>query len=551
MLKKSFLTPVLAGILAVTVVGSGVGYYFEFVKDDGVKASDKTGAENNTLTVEDAAATIEAQLDKAQQIADGELEGGYSAKLTYTVPDDVSADSELSGINELSGIKDIAVGMEAKQKDKMSEMEYTIAYDSQSLLTADVVYDNENEVAYLKIPELSDAYLTGTADEIEAYLESMLDDSGYSSYEAETEDSSVDTDAFENIDTELLTEDIQGYVDAIKENAPEPTDGEDRTVTADGESLTLTTKTYTITEANAENILNAVVEKGKSDETLKELYLALGETEESYNEIWDSLSLDDTEYSEGESDETVTVEVYYYDDEEAGWSISAEDEEYYLISASDGTKQIIDGSFDSDDSETLTVTGLVTIDGDTFDGDMTAEYTSVSSYDYLDDDATSSSSTTTSTTEIVISYDNLIVNEDTLKGSVSMSCTSDDSEIAKLVFDFDNSGDDFDMSVDVSLAGESYGKVGIVTQTTDASDITVPTGTMYSISDEAQLEEYYNGCDIDGWEEAVKNALVEELYNSIFGSSTDDAITYDYDLYSDYDYDYYTFDDDYSTEVEA
>ena len=35
MMKKSFLTPVLSGVLALTVVGSGAAYYFEFVKDSG------------------------------------------------------------------------------------------------------------------------------------------------------------------------------------------------------------------------------------------------------------------------------------------------------------------------------------------------------------------------------------------------------------------------------------------------------------------------------------------------------------------------------------
>ena len=57
MMKKSFLTPVLSGVLALTVVGSGAAYYFEFVKDSGdgkAKTADES-SQSGAVTIDEAA----------------------------------------------------------------------------------------------------------------------------------------------------------------------------------------------------------------------------------------------------------------------------------------------------------------------------------------------------------------------------------------------------------------------------------------------------------------------------------------------------------------
>jgi hypothetical protein len=517
-MKKSYLTPVLAGVLAVTVVGSGAAYYFEFVKDGepDTDSGKSGGGKSTALTVDQAAESIEAQLDKAQQIAKGELEGGYKAQIKYSAP---------SG----GEIGDVSMTMEAKQKDKMSAVDYSLGYNSDTLLSANVVYDNENETAYVKIPELSEAYLTGTADDINALLEESAESVYYGTAYTDSmavTSSALSIDEIEDIDFEALFSDLSGYADTIKENAPAATDGENRKVEVDGASCELTTKVYTVTGSDVVKILNAVAEKGRTDETLKSTLTSLGMTEDDYNEMWDEL----TDVDDEESDDEAVFDVYYLGENVAGWAVSADDEEYYMISAQTDSNVIVDWNIVSD-GEGLTAKGAVDVDGDTLNGTVKAEILSQSyDVDY---------NTFTETSTVEISYNALTVTDDSVVGEVVYTISAEDDN-AVVTVDFNNAGDDFDTSFSITENGEDMGKVSVTMQQTDASDITVPSGTMYKMTDETELETYLGNCDIEGWEAKVQAALGDELYNEFFGSADDDDYTYDDDF--DYDWDDYDWD---------
>lgn len=535
-MKKSFLTPVLAGVLAVTVVGSGVGYYFTFVKDsDADKDKDsKKDDKQVTLTVDEAAEKIEENLDKAQQIAKGELDIGYSAEVSYTMPAELAAQT---GVD----IKPFSMTMEAKQKDKMSALDYAINYDSKTVISANIVYDNENETAYVKIPELSDAFLTGTVSEIEALVEessgmgAMEDFSTVDEYSIDGTAATVSLDealeptmaatssemmdAIAELDFEAILTDLASYADTIKENAPEPKDGENRKGEVDGVSYELTTKSYTITAADAKKMMTAVADKGRADTVLKDSLATLGVDEATYNSLWDDLSDID------EADESsLTFDAYYCGDEFAGWSVSDpdSDETLYMICAATDTDLVIDWDL-STEGETMTVKGAVSVDGDTLDGtikmDVSDEYSS---------------------TNMEIKYDSLTVTDDSLKGTVSSTITSD-GETVTVNCTFNNTADKIDTSFTMNAAGQDLGTIKVTAQETNASDISIPTGTAYKLTDETELEQYLSTCDLEGWQASLKDTLGEDLYNMIFGMS--DASSYDYDDYEDYDFEDYDFDD--------
>lgn len=533
MIKKSFLTPVLAGVLAVTVVGSGVGYYFEFVKDNGGKAEKdggKDGKSNASLTIDQAASNIEDQLDKVQQIAKGDLEGGYSMEVSYTPGADVP------------DVKAVAMSVEAKQKDKLSAMDYSIKYDSQNVVSLNVVYDNENETAYVKAPELSDAYVTATMADVES---AMKDVYGLDSYGADAS-ATTDTpnvDALENIDFDALFTDIESYGDTIKENAPAATDGANRKVEQGGKSVELTTKAYTVTYDDFVKVINAISDKWKSDETMKSFMVdSLGADEEEYNNMWDSMLEESTEGT----DETINLEIYYNGDEIQGIGMKnpeegGEPEEVYAICAATDDAYIVDWSFMEEDGTGMTAAGALTLDGDTLDGSISVVSYSedYSSYDYENPDGELPIMQET----VTFTCDQLTATDDSLTGT--MKITADDGE---MVYTFNNSGDNFDMSFSMKADGEDFGTFNMKGQTTDASDITIPTGTMYNAADENELNSYLEGCDVEGWQASVKEILGEELYNEIFGSEVEDYGDYDFSQdygggVGDYDFDDYDFDD--------
>lgn len=502
MLKKSVLTPVLSGVLAVTVVGSGVGYYNVFVKDKDA-ADGKKDAKNNKpgiLTADKAAEKVENTIDKAIQVVNGELDGGYSAVVSYSLP------------NSDMGVKDIGFSLEAKQKDKMTGADYAVQVDGKSVLSMNIVYDNDGETAYVKIPELSDAYLTGTASEIE----SMMNTTG--SFDVDVQNDEV-LDELNDYDFGALFDDLATYIDVVKDNIPEAADGGTYTVSEGGVSIDLDTKSYTITAKDAKKVADAIADKGRTDTVFKDFFVKTGGDESEYGDFWDEVQDIDEE-----DDTTIKIDVYYSGDESVGFSMTSNDGgNFRMVTASDDTHVIIDGGF-TDDEDSFDISGLLTYEDDTLDGKITAE---VNEY------GTKSS--------FAIEYQNITVTDDTTKGTVVMSATEDGTEVFSMKMSLDCSGNDVDFSFTGSVDGESVGTLTVKAQETNASDITVPTGKFYSISDENELQQYLESCDVEGWQKSLQSALGDDLYNSMFG--------YGYGGYDDYDFDYDLNDYDFGYQV--
>jgi hypothetical protein len=522
MLKKSYLTPVLSGVLAVTVIGSGAAYWNTFVRNaDSADGNTAANAENS-LTIDSAADNIEEQLDKVQKIIKGEYEGAYTAELTYSPSSDIS---DAVGTD----ISDISLSIDAKQKDKLTGVDYALNYDSKTLISANLVYDNAGETAYIRFPELSDAYLTGTIDEITQ----MLEDSGsslvgYAGADVSSDLSDIedlDLDAIQSVDFDALFDDLDSYGDTIKENAPDPTDGSNKTGSVDGANYEFTTKVYNVTADDAAKICNAIADKGRADSTLKDALINFGMTESDYSEIWNEIS----DAASDDSDNTVTVEVYYDGEDVAGWNAYPNDgsgDTIKMISYSSDDQLIVDWDITTGGEQQLSATGVVDlVDGDTLNGSINMN---------LNDGS--------STTAAEISYDNLKATEDVVTGTMTVTVNPTDSESSVITYNFDCTADKTDVSYNVTSAGTDLGTFRVTAQETAASDITVPTGTTYKLTDDNDLTAYIDTLDASGWTESLQEILGDDLYNMLFGMNTYDD-DYSYDDYS-YDYDDYDFDDD-------
>lgn len=95
-----------------------------------------------------------------------------------------------------------------------------------------------------------------------------------------------------------------------------------------------------------------------------------------------------------------------------------------------------------------------------------------------------------------------------------------------------------DISSDITVNGEKYLSVSITGKETKATDVKIPSGNIYDVTDDAQLEAYGATVDTEKFMEDIKDALGDELYNALF-------ISYDDDWDYDYDYDY-NYDDDFN-----
>ena len=308
--------------------------------------------------------------------------------------------------------------------------------------------------------------------------------------------SDLNVDALSDIDFDALLTDLETYGDTIKENAPEATDGADKTGEIDGKSYTLTTKTYTITKEDGKKIAQAVADKAKADETLKGAMTSAGLSEGDYNSMWDGLM---TSIDEGD-DSALTFDVYYNGDEVQGFKAEGGDDSYQIVNYSTDKQMILDWKFTSDGTDEFVAAGAVDIDGDTINGSVKMTMN--------DSDET---------TNVTATYDNLTAGEDSLTGKITINVT-DSSDNISMVYDFNNSGTNIDTNIALSANDTDLGTIAITAQETDASDITVPSGTMYNISDDDQLDQYVSSMNGDAWLESLKTTLGEELYNLIFNA---------------------------------
>ena len=512
MVKSKILTPVLAGVLGVAVLGSGVGYYF--TKDDANDAK-------NGSKLSQVADNLSNTLDTAEKAISGELDFAYSANATVSFGE---------GFTSVSGmqLQSIEVNTNTKQKGGNTGADFSLKYGGNNLVSMNTVIDRENKNMYIKIPELSDAYMKANGDSVKELINSELSDSGADvAVDQIFGDSAVPT-----YDSEALEQDLQSYCDLFKEKCPDPVEGDSISGEIEGYKYEYTTKVYTITGEDAKNIIKSMLEKAKTDETLKNAVIQENAeiTAETYDEmISEYLSEIDTAFDESDLTDSVTFDAYYDEDTLVGFNLNKEDVSAKLISYSTSEADAVDFSFVSGTDCNMTLKGSSKTEDDTVNGSYT-----------FDMSATDSTINATCKLENVKTVGDAVSGK--IRTDISVSGTDADAFTCWCEFNSNSTEEKSDFTYEVGMDGQSYITVSFTGNKTEASDITIPSGdNIYDVTDENALNTYLTGCNTDAFMENIKTALGDELYTMIFESSTGN---YDDDYYYDDYYDYYDYDYD-------
>lgn len=111
MVKKNVLTPVLAGVLGVAVVGSGVGYFV--LNKNADKASSEKSKNQSSVVVSPKlsvmAENITNTIDKATEIAKGDVDYAYSGSFNISFGPAITK-------NMPTAPKDFGMTVSSKQK---------------------------------------------------------------------------------------------------------------------------------------------------------------------------------------------------------------------------------------------------------------------------------------------------------------------------------------------------------------------------------------------------------------------------------------------------
>ena len=541
MVKNKVLTPVLAGVLGLSIVGSGLGYYF--VNKD----SNDGKTEGGKAKLTQVADNINNTLGTAEKAIKGELDFAYNATATVSFGE---------GFTEQAGVslQPISVTTVTKQKGSNTAADVSLTYGGNNLVSANAIYSRDNKSAYVQIPELSDAYLMVNVDSLKDKIGSELSSQGVDLDSLFDSAEGADVD----FDTDALEKDLEEYKKVMEDSFPKPVDGEKKTGDIDGNEYSYTTKEYTISG----NDVKAALDKAKDDATLKDMFNKAGVADElgmSYDEIIsqyaDSM---DSLFASDNLDETVKFDAYYSGDDLAGFSFEKDGEGATLYTILKDDVVAVDFSLDMGSEGSASFKGSAnTVDGVTngkftmkmetaADSDIDADMTSADGGLSLEPTMAVSPSINFDTMEAEVTLKDLKEEGDAFSGTIrfDVNGTSDSQAVSGWVeLASASTADKLDLSVEFGMNGKQFVTMAVTGNKTEASDITVPSGDkIYDITNDDQMNTYLAGCDSDGFVANVKKVLGDEVYNMLVNAEGD--LESDYDDYGDYDdYDDYDLSD--------
>lgn len=545
MVKNKVLTPVLAGVLGLSIVGSGLGYYF--VNKD----SNDGKTEGGKAKLTQVADNINNTLGTAEKAIKGELDFAYNATATVSFGEGFT---EKAGVS----IQPISVTTVTKQKGSNTAADVSLTYGGNNLVSANAVYSRDNKSAYVQIPELSDAYLMVNVDSLKDKIGSELSSQGIDLDSLFDSAEGADVD----FDTDALEKDLEEYKKVMEDSFPKPVDGEKKTGDIDGNEYSYTTKEYTISGNDVKAAFKAVLDKAKDDATLKDMFNKAGVADKlgmSYDEIIsqyaDSM---DSLFASDNLDETVKFDAYYSGDDLVGFSFEKDGEGATLYTILKDDVVAVDFSLDMGSEGSASFKGSAnTVDGVTngkftmkmetaSDSDIDADKTSADGGLSLEPTMAVSPSINFDTMEAEVTLKDLKEEGDAFSGTIrfDVNGTSDSQAVSGWVeLASASTADKLDLSVEFGMNGKQFVTMAVTGNKTEASDITVPSGDkIYDITNDDQMNTYLAGCDSDGFVANVKKVLGDEVYNMLVNAEGD--LESDYDDYGDYDdYDDYDLSD--------
>lgn len=510
MLRKSIFTKVLSGASALAVAASGVSA----VSSIGINASNEiSDALQNTLS------SLSEAFDSLNATMEGNSEFAYNANLNLKL-----SETEM-------GIKPIDVSALIQQKNKKTSADVNVKYDAKSAVTLNAVYDHENEIAYLKIPEINNAYLSvknGELYNFGALINALFpsdgnddDDYGYEDdfdYDDEYDDGYEDEDALEdldiekilniieNIDLEALEEDILSYLDII-ESKISVENGDNLEGEINGHKYNYSSQVYTITGADIQAIVNDAADKVKNDDIIKSIALQLGISETEYSAVIDEIVKDVNDMRPSEIEDKMTVTVYMNGENIVGLAV---DDDYKAIFVEDGNFIGIETATVQEVYEGLTASettkGWVTADGNLFNGSFEnkTEYS----------DGTYDSELT--------EFNNVSFENGVFSGVIK-TCTEsklyedEDAEFTEKIITSSSTADKININYVKSQNGNEIMSLTLTGEKTVPNDIMIPTENVYSMGSLSDIAEYAASSDLQGFLMNLKNVLGDELFNELFG----------------------------------
>ena len=431
MIKNKVLTPVLSGVLAVSVVGSGVGYYFVN------KGEPEKTMDTMKVSMTQVEQTVNTTVDDVQKAVNGKLDFAYDADLKITVGN--SDAMKNSGVQ----VQPIEVSTKVRQKGQNSSAEIAAKYNGSTLATLETVYARDSKTGYVRIPELSSAYIKAT----EADIQKLVDDAQKkyaSKYQLKLDTNKRQTKTNQNriadikpkekfdvnkikemlpdlsaLDSKKVEEKLNKWVEIVKGKITEKADNGTVSGDIEGNSYSYKVKTYSISGKQAQEAILAVLDDIAADKDIKKVfddfYAKQPEANKKASGIKSFAELiakmkSELKMDASQQNKVASLDVYYDGNEPAGAAFSFDGKTYakaVIINKSD--VNAIDAFItDNNGNANFTVKGSSKL----ADGKVSGKYT-------LDCKGKNSNNTNVSLT-----LDKVVVKDKTFSGTVTLDFTA-------------------------------------------------------------------------------------------------------------------------------
>ena len=399
------------------------------------------------------------------------------------------------GVTDALGaeVKPLSLTSETKLKGAKAGTDISITYDGNNLASLNGVYDNEAKKVYLKVPELSDAYLSVSSDDFKDLksqllpaettdLKSVTGISALSALSSIKNLSNIKVDKYEKI--------LDDYVKVITDKLPDESEKDDFNGKVSEVEYSYKQRTYTLTSDNIKNIIEAVFEKLKSDEDVKKLAVdilgsALGLTEDDYaakiDEAKNALIEDVSQIEKAE------ISLIYDDDDVVG--IKLNDATMVCVDENDAYAIGVEG-------EGVSYSFTAVKDGKKLDIDCESNITAA------DEDTQDVSFVLNIEDFEITDKENGLAN-----GDVKLAAKlGDDTAKLDVVYKAEESKQNSE--INISVNDTQYAKITLLSEITNASDVSIPSGTIYTMD---EIEKYQSSMKLDKFMANIQKALGDDL----------------------------------------
>lgn len=413
-----------------------------------------------------------------------------------------------AGVTEALGteVKPLAITSETKLKGDKAGTDIAFSYDEKNLVSLNGVYDNASKTAYVKVPELSDAYMSASPEDLKKLAEDTYsyDLSEFNNMLSGNDSASAMVGSLSELKLDEWEDILDDYIDVFVDALPEPSKEEDFKGDISDVKYDYELKTYTMTSEDGKKIIEDIFTKLKEDEKVKDIAVSLlGKsldiTADNYSSKLDEAkkSLLDSLSDSTESEEITLI----FDGKDI---VGIKDEATFMVIDQNDAYVI------SVESETMNCLFKATKDDGKLDFDMTMKVTNEES----SDDFTVSMNVN----------DFEIVDKDSKlsSGDVDVTITAGDNAIKLEASDKANAEDKKTVStLKLTVNDTEYFTMNATNEITNASDISVPSGTIYTID---KIEDYQKSMKIEQFLTSLQETLGNDLITafSALGDSDED-----------------------------